>query len=170
MSVRVALIAAVASNGAIGLDGGMPWRISADLKYFRRVTMGAPVIMGRKTYESIDGALPGRANIVITRKLDFRPADADVVHDVGGAIRKALALAETDGRAEAFVIGGAEIYRQALDAADRVYLTEIDGDFPGDAFFPELPADDWREEKRESHAPEKAGGPAFSFVIYARVR
>lgn len=169
MSTRIALIAAAASNGAIGLEGGMPWHISADLKYFKQVTIGAPVIMGRKTYESIGGALPGRSNIVITRNTAFQPPDADVVHDVAGAIRKALALAEIDGSAQVFVIGGAEIYRQALDAADRVYLTEIDGEFPGDAFFPELPADSWREAAREPHAPEKAGGPAFSFVVYDRV-
>lgn len=170
MSARVALIAAASQNGAIGLDGGMPWHISADLKYFKRITMGAPVIMGRKTYESIGAALPGRANIVITRNREFAPPDADVVHDVAAALRKARAIAEIDGSEEVFVIGGAEIYAQALDAADRVYLTEIDGEFPCDAFFPELPEGDWRETQREPHPPEGDGGPAFSFVVYARMR
>ncbi|MEK9755158.1 MAG: dihydrofolate reductase [Rhodospirillaceae bacterium] len=170
MSARVALIAAAAENGAIGLDGGMPWHISADLKYFKRVTMGAPVIMGRKTYESIGAALPGRANIVVTRNRDFAPPDADAVHDVDAALRKAGAIAEIDGSEEVFVIGGAEIYAQALAAADCVYLTEIAGDFPGDAFFPELPASEWREVSREPHGSERAGGPAFSFVVYARMR
>jgi len=169
MTIRVALIAAASANGAIGLDGGMPWHISADLQYFKRVTMGAPLIMGRKTYASIGAALPGRANIVITRNSDFEAPDADVVHDVAAALRKARAIAEIDGCEEAFVIGGAEIYAQALDLADRVYLTEIEGDYPGDAYFPELPAGQWREISREAHLPEQPGSPAFSFVVYARM-
>jgi len=168
MTARVALIAAVSENGAIGLDGAMPWHISADLQYFKRVTMGAPVIMGRKTYQSIGAALPGRANIVITRNQEFSPADADVVHDIPAALRKARAIAEIDGGEEVFVIGGAEIYAQALAAADRIYLTEIAGEFPGDAFFPELPADEWREVSREPHLPERPGSPAFGFVVYGR--
>lgn len=168
--VRLSLIVAAAENRAIGLDGGMPWHISADLKYFKRVTMGRPVIMGRKTYESIGGALPGRANIVITRNADYRLDDADVVHDVAAAIRKARVIAEIDGADEVFVIGGAEIYTQALAEADRVYLTEVAGDFPGDAFFPELAAKEWREVSREAHPPERPDGPAFSFTVLARMR
>lgn len=170
MSARVALIAAAASNGVIGLEGGMPWHISEDLKYFKQVTMGAPVVMGRKTYASIGSALPGRANIVITRNTEFAPIDADVVHDVAAGLRKARALAEIDGSDEVFVIGGAEIYAQALDEADKVYLTEIDGEYPGDAFFPDLDPKQWRETNREPHGPDGKGGPAFSFVVYARMR
>ena len=170
MNPRTALIAAVASNGAIGLEGDMPWHISEDLKYFKRVTMGAPVIMGRKTYASIGSALPGRANIVITRNTAFSSDDADVVHDVAAGVRKAQAIAQIDGSAEVFVIGGAEIYAQVLAAADRVYLTEIDGEFSGDAFFPDLDTTQWREVSREPHAPEMEGGLAFSFVVYTRVR
>ena len=117
MGPRIALIAAAASNGAIGLKGGMPWHISEDLKYFKRVTMGAPVIMGRKTYASIGSALPGRANIVITRNTAFSSDDADVVYDVAAGLRKAQAIAEIDGSVEVFVIGGAEVYAQALAAA-----------------------------------------------------
>ena len=148
----------------------MPWHISEDLKYFKRVTMGAPVIMGRKTYASIGSALPGRANIVITRNTAFSSDDADVVYDVAAGLRKAQAIAHIDGSAEVFVIGGAEIYAQALAAADRVYLTEIDGEFSGDAFFPDLDTTQWREVSREPHAPEMEGGLAFSFVVYTRVR
>ena len=170
MGPRIALIAAAASNGAIGLKGGMPWHISEDLKYFKRVTMGAPVIMGRKTYASVGSALPGRANIVITRNTAFSSDDADVVHDVAAGLRKAQAIAEIDGSAEVFVIGGAEIYAQVLAVADRVYLTEIDGEFPGDAFFPDLDTTEWREVSREPHAPEMEGGLVFSFVVYTRMR
>ena len=169
MGPRIALIAAAASNGAIGLKGGMPWHISEDLKYFKRVTMGAPVIMGRKTYASIGSALPGRANIVITRNTAFSSDDSDVVYDVAAGLRKAQAIAEIDGSPEVFVIGGAEIYAQALAGADRIYLTEIDGEFPADAFFPDLDTTQWREVSREPHAPEMEGGPAFSFVVYDRI-
>ncbi len=170
MKPRVALIAAAASNGAIGLEGGMPWHISEDLKYFKRVTMGAPVVMGRKTFVSIGSALPGRVNIVITRNTLFSSDDADMVHDVAAGLRKAKAIAEIDGSAEIFVIGGAEIYAQALAVAERIYLTEIDGEFPADAFFPDLDTTQWREVTREPHAPEMEGGPAFSFVVYDRMR
>ncbi len=147
----------------------MPWHISEDLKYFKRVTMGAPVVMGRKTFASIGSALPGRVNIVITRNKLFSSDDADMVHDVDAGLRKAAAIAEIDGSAEVFVIGGAEIYAQALAVADRIYLTEIDGEFPADAFFPDLDTLQWREVSREPHAPEMGGGPAFSFVVYDRM-
>ena len=93
-----------------------------------------------------------------------------MVHDVSAGLRKARAIAEIDGSDEVFVIGGAQIYDQALAEADLIYLTEIEGEFPGDAFFPEFAGDEWRETRREPHAPEKEGGPAFSFVVYARMR
>lgn len=167
--IYVSMIVGMAENRTIGLDGGMPWHISADLKYFKRVTMGAPIIMGRKTYESIGGALPGRANIVVTRNTGFSVADADVVHDVEAAIRKAKAIAEIEGGAEIFVIGGAEIYKQALAKADRLYVTEIKEEFPGDAFFPKIDSEAWREVCRDSQPPEAVDGPAFDFVILARI-
>ena len=148
----------------------MPWHISEDLKYFKRVTMGAPVVMGRKTYVSIGAALPGRVNIVITRNTKFLCDDAEVVYDVAAGLRKAQAIAGIDGNAEVFVIGGAQIYAQALAAADWIYLTEIDGEFPGDAFFPVLNTTEWRQVSRELNEPEMRGGPAFSFVEYKRIR
>ena len=167
----LSLVVAMAENRVIGRDGDLPWRLPEDLKHFKRVTMGAPVIMGRKTYASIGSALPGRANIVITRNRLFSSDDADVVYDVTVGLRKAQAIAEIDGSAEVFVIGGAEIYAQALAVAERIYLTEIDGEFSGDAFFPELDMTHWREVSRESrHAPEMEGGPVFSFVVYTRMR
>jgi len=157
----------MAKNRVIGLDGGLPWHISGDLKFFKQVTMGHPIIMGRKTYQSIGGALPGRANIVVTRNKDFESADADVVHDLGPALEKAKAIAHIDGADKVFVIGGADIYAQALGEAERIYLTEVDGEFPGDAFFPELPEGNWQETSRESH-PAAGDGPAYSIVVLDR--
>jgi dihydrofolate reductase len=168
--MRVSLIVALAANRVIGLDGGMPWHLSGDLKFFRRTTMGHPVVMGRRTYEAIGGALPGRANIVVTRNKEFTAADADVVHDVAAALTKATALAEIEGADEVFVIGGADIYRQALARADRIYMTEVEGEFPGDAFFPDVDRRQWRETTRDGHPPEAPGGPAYSFVILDRIR
>jgi len=168
--MRLALIVAMAANRVIGLEGGMPWHLPGDLKFFKRTTLGHPVVMGRKTYEAIGGALPGRANIVVTRNKDFTAADADVVHDLPAALAKARALAEIEGSGEVFVIGGADIYAQALDAADRIYMTEVAGDFPGDALFPELDRRQWRETGRELQPAETPGGPAYSFVILDRIR
>ena len=167
--VRISLIVAMAQNRVIGLDGGMPWHISADLKFFKRATMGRPVIMGRKTYQSIGGALPGRTNIVVTRNKDFQVPDADIVHELGTALEKAKAMAEIEGADEVFVIGGADIYAQAMSAADRIYLTEIALTPPGDAHFPELDEGGWRETSRESHDAEDQGGPAYSFVMLERI-
>ncbi len=167
--MHTSLIVAMADNRAIGLEGGMPWHISADLQYFKRVTMGAPVVMGRKTYEAIGRALPGRANIVITRNKDFHVADADTVNDVPAALRKARAIAEIEGGDEVFVIGGAEIYGQAMGEADRIYLTRIHESYPGDAFFPALDEGGWQEVARETHPPESPDGPSFSFTVLERV-
>lgn len=168
--MRVSLIVAMAANRTIGLDGGMPWHLPGDLKFFKRTTMGHPVVMGRKTYQAIGGALPGRANIVVTRNKKFTAADADVVHDLPAALRKAKALAEIGGMGEIFVIGGADIYAQALDRADRIYMTEVEGDFPGDTLFPEFDRRRWRETARDARQPEAPGGPAYSFVILDRIR
>jgi len=165
---RLSLILAMAENRTIGLEGGMPWHISADLKYFKQVTMGAPVIMGRKTYQSIGMALPGRTNIIITRDEAFESADAEVVHDFDSAIRKARAIALIEGGEEVFVIGGAEIYALALPHAERIYLTQIHAAFPGDAFFPEIDEGGWRELSRRHHEAEQVGGPDFSFIVLER--
>ncbi|MCH7866028.1 MAG: dihydrofolate reductase, partial [Proteobacteria bacterium] len=163
--MRVSLIVAMAENRVIGLGGGMPWQIPADLRNFRQLTMGHPVVMGRKTYQAIGGALPGRANIVVTRDRNFRAADADVVHDLEEALVKAAAMAGIEGAEEVFVIGGAEIYAQAMDRAGRIYLTEVHRELPGDAFFPERAEGDWKESARRRNEPETDGGPAFSFVV-----
>lgn len=168
--MRVSLIVAMAANRVIGLEGGMPWHLPGDLKFFKRTTLGHPVVMGRKTYEAIGGALPGRSNIVVTRNAAFTAADADVVHDLKTALAKAEALAEIEGTDEVFIIGGADIYAQALDRADRIYLTEVEGEFPGDAFFPEIDRRQWRETARDAQKPDAEGGAAYSFVILDRIR
>ncbi len=170
---RISLIVAMAENRVIGLDGGMPWRISEDLKFFKMVTMGHPVIMGRKTYQAIGGALPGRTNIVVTRNPDFTADAADVAHDLDEAVNKADAFEELwgmDGAAkEIFIIGGAEIYAQALAKAGRIYMTEVHLSPPGDAFFPEFDESGWKETDRQDREPETPDGPAYSFRILDRV-
>ena len=171
--MRLSLIVAMAKNRTIGLDGAMPWHIPEDLKFFKRVTMGHPVIMGRKTYQSIGAALPGRTNIVVTRNKDFEAADADVVYDLLEALTKAKATEELwrpdGGREEIFVIGGADIYGQALPEAQRIYMTEVHQELPGDAFFPELAEGEWKETDRQDRDPETPGGSAYSLVILDRV-
>lgn len=171
--MRLSLIVAMAENRTIGLDGGTPWHIHEDLKLFKLLTMGHPVIMGRRTYQSIGAALPGRTNIVVTRDKDFEAADADVVHGLDQALTKAKATEELwrpdGGREEIFVIGGAEIYGQALPEAQRIYMTEVHRELPGDAFFPELAEGEWKETDRQDRDPETPGGPAYSFVILDRV-
>ena len=171
--MRISLIVAMADNRVIGLDGAMPWHLSEDLKFFKAVTMGHPIIMGRKTYQSIGSALPGRTNIVITRNRDFEAIDAEVVYDLDDALKTGMAREELWGmdgaRPEVFVIGGAEIYAQAMGEADRVYLTRIHAEFPGDAFFPDFDEGGWQEVAREIHPPENEDGPSFSFTILDRL-
>ncbi len=162
------MIVAMAENRVIGLQGGMPWRLPGDLRYFKEMTTGHPIIMGRKTYQAIGAALPGRANIIITRNRDFTAPDADVVHDLSAALEKAKAVAEIEGGGEVFVIGGAEIYAQAVAEAGRIYLTEVKAELTGDAFFPELAEGDWKETARDDRQPDEPGGPAYSFVILDR--
>ena len=171
--MQTALIYARAANGVIGKNGTMPWHLPEDLAHFKALTQGHPVIMGRKTYHSIGAALPGRTNIVVTRNKDFEAADADVVHDLSEALTKAKATEEhwrpDGGREEIFVIGGADIYGQALPEAQRIYMTEVNQELPGDAFFPELAEGEWKETDRQDRDPETSGGPAYSLVIFDRV-
>jgi dihydrofolate reductase len=158
----VSIIAALARNRAIGRGNDMPWRLPEDLKRFRRLTMGHAVIMGRKTFESIGSALPGRSNIVITRSRDWNPPGCVVVHSLDSG------LARVGNPEDAFVIGGAQIYTLALPLAGRLYLTEIEREFEGDAFFPEFDRSRWREVSRERHT---SGGPEsfdYAFVEYRR--
>jgi dihydrofolate reductase len=160
------LIAAVARNGTIGKDNALPWRLSADLKRFKALTTGHPILMGRKTWESLGRPLPGRHNIVITRNAGYRADGVTVVHSIQAAIDAAIDA--TSGDAEAFVIGGEEIYRLALPLADRLQLTEIGSDFAGDAVFPAFDRSQWQETFREPHEDES--GLPYAFVTYARVK
>jgi dihydrofolate reductase len=156
--MRIAMIAAMANNRVIGKDNQMPWHLPADLKHFKKVTLGKPVIMGRKTYQSIGKALPGRRNIVISRQSDALTADADWVQ----SIEQALALVQHE--AEVMIIGGAEIYRQVLPLADTLYITDIDLNVEGDAFFPDYSkAANWLEVASESHQPDPQNLYSYHF-------
>ncbi len=143
--IRTALIVAVDRNNAIGADGDLPWRISDDLKWFKASSMGKPVAMGRKTYDSIGRPLPGRDNIVITRSNEVRAPGAFVVRNIPSALMLARHCAFEAGAEEVCVIGGAEIYAQTLKAADRIYLTRVDAAIDGDVFFPSLDSSEWVE-------------------------
>ena len=155
----ISLIAAIGKNNVIGVDNKLPWKLSADLKRFRTITSGKPVIMGRKTFESIGGPLPNRKNIIITRDKNYKADGCVVVHSA----EEALHAAGENG--EVMIIGGAEIYRQLLPKADKMYLTVIDGEFDGDAYFPEYSKDEWKEISIEEH---EDGGLRYSFVDLER--
>jgi dihydrofolate reductase len=158
------VIAAVARNGTIGVDNRLPWRLPADLRHFKSLTMGHHLVMGRKTFESA-GALPGRVTIVVTRRGLPAPPVGVLVAE---SLDRALELARAAGEEEVFVGGGAEIYREALDRADRLYLTRIDADFSGDTTFPELDPAQWREVETRSFPPDEKNPHPFSFIILDR--
>jgi len=165
---RLALIVAVAENGVIGKNNALPWRLPEDLRHFKRVTLGKPVIMGRKTFESIGKPLPGRTNIVITRNAAYQAAGVSVVLSLAAALALAQAVAAQDGAEEVMVIGGAEIYRAALPQADQLYLTEVHASVAGDAVLPDVNWNQWREVSRERHAAPTPDGYDYSFVCYTR--
>ena len=148
--MRVSLIVAVAENGVIGAKGQLPWRLSADLKTFRRLTMGKPIIMGRKTFQSLKKPLDGRDNIVLTTDPYFEPPGASVVSSLADALILARTLAATRGADEIMVIGGAEVFRAALPQATRIYWTAVHAAPQGDVFFPDVDLSDWVETEREA--------------------
>jgi dihydrofolate reductase len=158
--MRISLIAAVSENNVIGDHGKIPWDIPEDMKHFRTLTMGKPVIMGRKTYESIGHPLPKRPNIVITRQKDFVAEGCEIV----GSLDEALQIADCKNSEEVFVIGGGEIYREALEKADRIYLTRVHTTIQGDAFFPEFHPEHWQEVSAERYE----GKPAYTFLLYEK--
>ena len=159
--MRVHLVAALARNRVIGRGGKMPWHLSADLKRFKTLTMGRPILMGRKTWEAIGRPLPGRESVVVTRQAGYEAPGAVVVPSLDAA----LAHAKRAGAKDAFVIGGGEIYRLALPLADVLHLTLIDRDYEGDATFPAWDASAWRETSREPHEED---GLAYAFVTLER--
>lgn len=158
------LIVARARNGVIGRDNGMPWHLPADLAHFKRTTMGCPVIMGRHTWESIGRALPGRRNIVVSRTPGFHAEGAEVVTSLEDAWRA------VSGASEAFVIGGAQLYAQALPEVDRIYLTDIAGEVPGDTLFPGLVPGQWQESLLGEHAADDRNPFALRFLLFQRER
>jgi dihydrofolate reductase len=158
---RVYLVAAVAANGVIGAGGRLPWHIPEDLKHFKRLTLGHPVIMGRRTWESLKGPLPQRENIVVTRTPGYAAPGAAVA----ASLRAALAMCA--GEAVAFVIGGTRLFEEALPIADGMVLTEIQRDYAGDTWFPAWERSRWRESQREAHTA--ADGTRFDFALYERI-
>jgi dihydrofolate reductase len=147
--VRVALVVAAGENGVIGNGGKLPWRLPGDLRQFRRLTLGKPVVMGRRTFQSIGKPLDGRDNIVVTRDRSFHPSGVLVAHTVPEALEQACQLARQRGVDEVCIIGGAEIYQATLDDADRVYLTRVLASPEGDTYFPPLDPQVWRQAAQQ---------------------
>jgi dihydrofolate reductase len=155
---RIYLVAAVASNAIIGANGRLPWQLPEDLKHFKRLTMGHPIIMGRRTWESLKGPLPGRENIVVTRNRGYAAPGAAVANSLEGA------LALCAGEPVAFVIGGSTLFEESLPIASGLVMTEIDKEFEGDTRFPDYDRSRWKESQREQHV--SADGTKFDFVLY----
>ena len=166
----ISLIVAVAENGVIGAGGGLPWRLSSDLKTFRRLTLGKPIIMGRRTFQSIGKPLDGRDNIVVTRDPFFEAAGVSVVASVSEAITLARVLATTRGAEEIMIIGGADLYAATLTLADRVYLTRVHAKPDGDRHFPELNDKDWTETAREALPKTERDQFAATLITFERKR
>ena len=168
MERRIALIWAMASNRVIGRDNKLPWHLPKDLRHFMRTTVGHPVIMGRRTFESMPGPLPRRTNIVITRNPDYAPPGVRVAADLETAVQVAITQAETDGKDAIFIAGGAEIYRQALAIATHLYVTEIDARIDGDTCFPELDWSGWRRVSREDYPADAEHAWPFIISVFER--
>ena len=160
--MKISLIVAMAENRVIGVDNRMPWHLSADLKRFRKITSGYPIVMGRKTHESIGRPLPDRVNIVLTRDSSYQAQGCIVVHKPEEAMRAA------DEAAELMVIGGAGLYREFLPLAHRIYLTLIYRAFDGDTFFPTIDWTEWREVAREEVEQDEQTGLSYAFIDYER--
>ena len=167
--MRVALIAAVAKNGVIGSDGVIPWRLPGDLKHFKEITMGKPLVMGRRTYESIGYPLPGRFNIVLSRNKSFLAGGVTVTHDLNYAFKIAEDEASKSEVEEIMVIGGSKIYRETMPLAQRLYITEIHNTFDGDVTFPKINPIKWKELSRLHVSSDKNETCDYSFVVLDRV-
>jgi dihydrofolate reductase len=160
--MRISLIAAMDENRAIGVNNTLPWRLPADLRHFREITMGKAVLMGRKTFESIGKPLPGRRNIILTRDPGYQAPGCEVAHTLDQAL---AAGAENE---ELMVLGGEDLFAQLLPRAARLYLTEIHACFPGDAWFPAFSKQEWVEIRRVRHAADEKNPYAYSFVTWER--
>lgn len=166
--MRISLIVALSENHVIGRNNKLPWYLPNDLKYFKQVTMGLPIVMGRKTFESIGKPLPGRTNIVVTRNNDWSADGVRVAHSLEEAFELAESIAEIDGREELMIIGGDQIYQSALPLVDRMYLTEVHAHVDGDAYFPKFEPAEWCEIGREDFEAVEPNPYDYSFVVYDR--
>lgn len=160
--MRLSIITAMAANRVIGVKNRLPWHLPEDLRHFKALTMGHHIVMGRKTYDSIGKPLPGRTTIIVTRNMDYAVPGCLAVNSIEAA------LTVCHGDSEIFFVGGAEIYSQVLPIADRIYLTEIKRDFPGDAHFPEFDLSQWSEASREKHTADGGEPFEYHFVVYDR--
>ena len=158
----ITFVVAMSENRVIGVDNGLPWRLPADLRHFKTITMGKPVLMGRRTFDSIGRALPGRRNMVVSRTPGFKAPGCEVV----GSIDEALASVAQEP--EVMVIGGASFYEQLLPRADRIHLTRVHTTLEGDAFFPSVNLEQWREVSREEHGADDRNQFSYSFLTYER--
>ena len=155
----ISMIAAVGANGVIGRNNALPWHLPADLAYFKKVTMGHAVVMGRKTFESIGKPLPGRYNIILTRDKSYRSENCIIMHTVEEIL-------EYSRNRDVFIIGGAEVYKSFIDYADKLYITWIDESFDGDAFFPEIDENKWYIISRSEWERDASNGLRFCFMVY----
>ncbi len=160
--MRLSIIVAMDDNQLIGKNNALPWHLPADLAYFKKTTTGKTVLMGRKTYESIGFPLPNRRNIVVSRNTDFQAQGCEIVSSIGGA----LALAKNDD--EVMIMGGASFYEQMLPSVNRLYITQIEGEFEGDAYFPAFNRDNFVETFRETHLANKENPHTYHFIILDR--
>jgi dihydrofolate reductase len=168
LSVPVALIAAVAQNGVIGNKNAIPWRLPSDFAHFKRMTLGKPLIMGRKTFESIGRPLPGRTNIVVSRQPGYQPDGVLVISSLAAALEHAQSIAAADGAAEVMIGGGSQIYSEALPIADRLYLTQVALKPDGDTYFPEVNWAEWAEIDEMAVPPHPNDTAAFRIRAYQR--
>ena len=168
MSAKIAMIAAVARNGVIGSAQSIPWRIPSDFAFFKRMTMGKPMIMGRKQYETVGRPLPGRTNIVVTRQAGFAPDGVEVVACLDAALARAEEIAAADGAPEIMVIGGGEIYRQLLPRADRLYLTHVELAPEGDVLFPPIDPQIWQVVDEPTIEPSPKDEAVYRVKVYER--
>ena len=167
--MTLALIVAASQNNVIGKNNQLPWYLPGDLQYFKAMTLGKPVIMGRKTFESIGKPLPGRDNIVISRQADYSAEGIKLVSSLAAAIELGESINLINGAEEVMIIGGAQIYAESLDLADRVYLTRVHRHVEGDAFFPEMEEDQWREIAREDVSAAEPNPFDFSYLVLDRI-
>ena len=167
--IKITLIVAVAQNGVIGHNGGLPWRLSSDLKTFRRLTLGKPIVMGRRTFQSLGKPLDGRPNLVVTRDPAFQAPGAETFSTLEAALARARAIAAATGAPEVMIIGGADIYRQALPISDRMYWTEVAAKPEGDTTFPSFDRSIWRETARQAIPQGPKDEYAATLVIFERI-